>query len=280
MGGLKGSSDRRSAALIALASALLLCAGLGAVFAQGPKVAAPPPTWDEHLKDLRKSGLEVIVVFDATGSMDPIVFELRSRFRNFAKVLETLVPGARIGFVAYRDQMKYDPGEFEFTVRSIPLTKCDKLGLDDLASFLRDIEAKGGGDVPEAVYEGIDAAAKRGGWIRGARKVIIVVGDAPPHAEDNGIRKLYALCKDWHATSAGVISCVDTGGGRKLMLEFKAVAALGGGEFTTNCEAPAVNRQLAVLAFGSRWEKEVGKAWDARAEPLPDVGKRKPEPKP
>jgi len=73
-------------------------------------------------------------------------------------------------------------------------------------AFFNGLVAEGGGDWPEAVRAGLETAMRQMKWRADAKRVIIIVGGSPPHAEDvPTIRKLVA---EWHA-KGGVISTID-----------------------------------------------------------------------
>ena len=233
---------------------------------------APVKTFDERVRDLQASGLEVVIVFDSTATMAGVLGKMKTSISQLALSIAYLVPNARIGLVTYRDNKKYDARDYEYTVKFIRLQKTDEEGRKTLKDFLRRLEAVGGGDIPEAVMDGVQAAVDRAGWSRGPRKVIIVVGDAPPHPEDNGIPKILALCKKWK-TSGGVLSCVDTTGGGKVVDEFTKMAEAGGGEAKSLKSVDELIRRLAVLAFGSQYEKDVEKVVDAVVKHENDAAK-------
>ena len=212
------------------------------------------------LPGYQKMGLDLVFVFDSTGSMGGIILEVKTRIRELAKVMHYLVPSVRIGLVTYRDWKKYDLDDYEYTVKYLPLTKADADGINSLEAFLRTTEAYGGGDIPEAVQAGLEVALQKMGWNKTTKKVIIVFGDAPPHAEDNGLAKVYALCKDWHNKTGGIVSCIDTTGGSKLLNEFKEMGAVGGGEATFLNDDRAIIRQLVIQVFGSKWQKPLDEA--------------------
>lgn len=218
--------------------------------------------WNKHLEELRGKGLDVVFVFDSTGSMGGIILEVRQRIRQLATAVTRLVPGARLGLVTYRDIRKYDMDDYQYTVRSTPLTTADANGLARLEKFLRETEAFGGGDVPEAVYEGVQTAMEKAGWRADATKIIIVFGDAPPRPENNGVARLCQMCRLWHDRTGGIVSCIHTTGGNRLLPEFAQMAKAGGGEATTLLEERTIIKQLAVYIFGSRWEKELEKVWE------------------
>jgi hypothetical protein len=219
--------------------------------------------WGTHLANMRKQGLEVVFVFDATGSMGGIILEMKTRIRQLVKTVTGLVPNARFGLVAYRDQKKYDLDDYEWVVKFIPLTKGDPQGVAQLEAFLRATEAYGGGDIPEAVYEGVQTAIQKGGWSAGGTKIIIVFGDAPPHKENNGLPRLYAMARDWHAKTGGIVCCIDTTGGSRVLGELADLAKAGAGEATFLNDERALIRQLSIYIFGTKWQGEIDKAWGA-----------------
>jgi hypothetical protein len=81
----------------------------------------------------------------------------------------------RIGLTVYRDYME------EYVTRSFPFTS-------ELATIQRMIDAvrvAGGRDIPEAVHEAVYAAIHNYKW-EAENRVIIVIGDAPPHPLPRG----------------------------------------------------------------------------------------------
>ncbi|KPL02487.1 MAG: hypothetical protein AMK75_02725 [Planctomycetes bacterium SM23_65] len=243
--------------------------------AEGDSESSPPPVgpaFARYLDGLQRSGLDVVVVFDSTGSMGDVILQLKRRVREFVKVVSQMVPNARVGFVAYRDRRKYDLDDYEYTVKYVPLTKLDREGVRRLERFLRDCEAYGGGDIPEAVQDGVSAAVSRSRWREGTKKVIIVVGDAPPRPENDGLTRTYELCRQWHEQSGGMVSAIDTTGGSRILDEFKKMAAAGGGESSALSSEKDIIQELVVCAFGSKWRREVTRFYLRRVAPRRVVG--------
>lgn len=177
-------------------------AGVGRLSLEGqPGVGAAVLS---RLQALRGSGVDLMFVIDATSSMQPFLAQARLAVDSMVSTLATLVGDLRLGVVAYRD------GEDEFTTKLLPL------GSDRYAilNFLWTLRAEGGGDVPEAVAAGLAEAIQRGGWRQGTHRVIVVVGDAPPHERDAGrIKSLIAgfVRGDPKAIPGSVVSAIYTG---------------------------------------------------------------------
>jgi len=118
-----------------------------------------------------KPVLDVMFAIDTTGSMTPYIDNARASAENIAKQLSDTSSSFQVGLVEYRDH-----GD-EFVSRTVtPLTAdaaAFRTGLDTLV-------ASGGGDTPEAVFSGMLAAAGAA-WRTDARRIVIVIGDAPAH---------------------------------------------------------------------------------------------------
>jgi len=218
----------------------------------------------KHVEGIK--ALDIVFVFDSTGSMGGVIREVKTRIRTFMSAITYLVPKTRLGLVTYRDLKKFDIDEFEYTVRFTPLTKGTPKGIAKLQRFLRSVDAFGGGDIPEAVYDGVETAIRRARWRQGSKRVIIVVGDAPPRPENNGLAKLYDLAKSWHDRTGGIICCIDTTGGSRILEEFKEMAASGGGRADfLNSERDIVKR-LMMSVFPKEYEGPVAAFWKRIAD--------------
>src|ERR1044071_5396679 len=79
-----------------------------------------------------------------------------------------------VGFVEYRD---HPPQEKTFVTRVNPLTS----DIKRMQKAINSLKADGGGDAPEAVYDGVFAACKQIEWRPFSCRFTLLVGDAPPH---------------------------------------------------------------------------------------------------
>ncbi len=116
-------------------------------------------------------GIDAVFVVDTTGSMDPFVSMARDNIYSIALSIEKKVP-VRLGLIEYRDH----PPEDTILVRSHGFAP----NLAQFNSWLKRIQADGGGDMPEAVLDGLDAATKLL-WRTQGERLLYLVGDAPPH---------------------------------------------------------------------------------------------------
>jgi hypothetical protein len=239
----------------------------------------------QYVTTLRRVGLDVALVVDATGSMQNVIDELKRRLGTLVGTMQRLVPTARIGAVAFRDRADDNvataPRKSEdFLVRWTDLTFSSK----KVQGFLSGIVAEGGGDWEEAVRQGLETAMKQLKWRKDAKKVIILVGSSPPHASD--VPAIRTLVASWRS-GGGVISTIDVSERlheeherklnrwlygeeakeisplpdfyRQLQESYGEIARGGGGTSVTIDQDDVLVRQLLVLAFGSKWEKEVAR---------------------
>lgn len=120
---------------------------------------------------LRKNGLDIVITFDSTGSMQGEIDQVKSRIHRIGSVLFRLIDKSRIGICTYRDH-----GD-AYVVDGLPLTD----NLAEVVLYLEKVSASGGGDEPEAVEEGIRWSTQQP-FRRSARKVILLFGNAPAPA--------------------------------------------------------------------------------------------------
>jgi hypothetical protein len=119
--------------------------------------------------------LDIVICLDTTNSMRKYIDAVREKLIPMLNEMLSGFPSFRIGMVLYKDY--YD----EYLTRVVPFTS-------DFARFQRDLNAirvRGGGDIPEAVYEALYDGATRFTWEAEAR-IMLLIGDAPPHPKPRG----------------------------------------------------------------------------------------------
>ncbi|RPH22166.1 MAG: VWA domain-containing protein [Alteromonadaceae bacterium TMED7] len=218
-----------------------------------------------YIDSLSKSGLDVVFVIDVTGSMDWVIAEVNERIIDIGEVIRGLVPVARFGVVAYRDF-----GDPEFVTKIQPLT----FSQQKISRFLEGLEAKGGGSYQEAISEALTVAVNDSGWRRDAQKVVILIGDAPPHEENfETILKLASAL----GSQNGQVSILDVSHdsnpalieasvGRAVnyalyrnqpMMHYQAIADAGEGIAATMDGDIQVTRQLLNLIMGGQFSQQM-----------------------
>ena len=151
--------------------------------------------------------VDVLLLFDATGSMASVIDEVRSRALEITTAMRRYGSNIRFAACSFTDY-----GE-----RGGPWRRhCDLTEDDDrLRGALDSIRLSGGGDRPEAYSRALDEA--RGlSWRPGSRRYIVLFGDAPAHDPT------------FYGTSTGIDPGRDGAPGTADDLRFTAVAdALG-----------------------------------------------------
>lgn len=154
---------------------------------------------DEILSYVAKQGIgEIDLVFlvDETGSMGAYIEEVKRRLLEIIESIRVapLCRSLRLGLVSYRD---HPPQDRSFASRVVPLT-------DDISAIKKGVqrmEASGGGDGPESVTDGLYDIVRLG-WRTNAARVVVWVGDAPPHGvepEGDGFPQGCPCGHHWYA---------------------------------------------------------------------------------
>ncbi len=216
---------------------------------QSSILAGGSEEFGKMISRLQKDGLDIVIVFDSSGSMKGELDEVKSKIQRIGGALTQMIHKTRIGVCTYRDQ-----GD-DYVVKGLPLTN----NIGQIVTFLNTITAKGGGDLPEAVDEGLRWAIQNNTFNRNARKVILVFGDAPPHANKSIICQKWA--SEFRNKQRGVVSTVTCRSAQKLD-EFVAIAQIGGGESFLTSNEREIMKQLMILVFGSQHRSKVLEAFN------------------
>ena len=117
---------------------------------------------------------DLAFIVDTTGSMGGLIAAAQRRMVDMVDRLSTAGHvDLRLGIVEYRDHPPQDP----LVYRVYQLTG----ELRQAKESINRLKAEGGGDVPEAVLAGVVAACRELAWRPHARRIAVLVGDAPPH---------------------------------------------------------------------------------------------------
>lgn len=167
--------------------------------------------------------VDVVFAVDTTGSMGGLIEGAKRTVWSIATHIRDTDPGAdlRIGLVAYRDI-----GD-EYVTRHFALTG----ELDSVFTELSGYRANGGGDMPENVDAALDAALHKMQWRDDARKLVFLVGDAPPASRGD------VPTYDVLAREAGdrqiILNTIRCGFNRETERAWQQIAALGHGQYSS-----------------------------------------------
>jgi hypothetical protein len=228
--------------------------------------------------ELRRKGLDIVLVIDGTGSMNLIIDDVKTKMGQLIRAVHRLVPIARVGVVVFG-------GKGEARVIQ-PLT----LSPDKLQAFLGKIQAMGGaewkedtlGAVEAAMPDSIVGAQSKMDWKPYAKKVIVLVGDSPPEKED--FAPLMAEIRKFK-TQNGTFNTIDVTAEEHERFErefwlkvhrqeppsitplpefyqetrqaYKVLASAGGGAMKSLTKDTHINQQVLILAFGDQWQTQV-----------------------
>ncbi len=118
--------------------------------------------------------IDVVISFDTTGSMYPVLTQVRRKVKAAVNRLMDELPGIRIGIIAHGDYC--DAGQ-TYVTQHLNLTH-DTAAITD---FVEHTQATGGGDAPEC-YELVLHEAQELAWRPEATHVFVLIGDDVPHA--------------------------------------------------------------------------------------------------
>jgi hypothetical protein len=220
--------------------------------------------------ELRRKGLDVVLVVDGTGSMQLIIDDVKAKMGQLVHAIHRLVPIARVGMVVFGGK-----GE-KMGVQ--PLT----LNPQKLIDFLNTVHAEGGDEWEEDLAGGVATAIHKMDWKPYAKKVIVLVGDSPPKKDD-----FQPLIGEIHGFKSqnGTFNTVDVAAEEHERFErefwlkvhreeppkisplpefyqqtraaFKVLANAGGGAMRSLSKDSHINQQVLVLAFGEQWQSQV-----------------------
>jgi von Willebrand factor type A domain len=119
--------------------------------------------------------VDLCFVVDTTGSMGPFIEAAK---RELLAAIDRLradnALDLQVGLVEFRD---HPPQDSSFVTRVYPLTG----DLRTMQAAINGLRADGGGDAPEAVYDGVHEACTAANWRAHSCRFAMLVGDSPPH---------------------------------------------------------------------------------------------------
>lgn len=170
-----------------------------------------------------RRAVDVVFAVDTTGSMGGLIEGAKRTVWSIATHIRKAEPDAdlRIGLVAYRDTSD------DYVTRDFALTS----DLDAVFAELSGYRAAGGGDTPENVDAALDDAVHKMAWRDDAKKLVFLVGDAPPASRGDVPRF------DVTAREAGerqiVLNTIRCGFDAVTAAAWQQIASLGNGQFST-----------------------------------------------
>ncbi len=183
-------------------------------------LSAPPPTQSQQAPQK----VDVCFVLDTTGSMSGLIEAAKQKIWHIANQIASRKPRPQIRFalIGYRDRG-------DTYVTSVNQLTDD---LDGIYGALLQFRADGGGDGPESVNQALHEAVTSLQWDRAqdARRIIFLVGDAPPHMDYANDVPYMETCQ-LAARRGIVINTLQCGTMKETPMHWGAIAKLGGGRY-------------------------------------------------
>lgn len=204
-----------------------------------------------------RNSIDIVLLLDATGSMAQELDTLQNSLADVGLGLAGLSENTsfRYGFVLYRDQEKGIPSQvFELTE-----------AWESFTERLMAVTAVGGGDYPENLNDGFYQAVTGLNWSPNATKLLILLGDAPPHL-DSAQTAPYVETLQLAAGQGITIFTIGSDGlNEQGMAIFEEIAERGNGRFIFISDEPQ-NTQIAATELPALIVEIVREVSD---EPLP-----------
>ncbi len=123
------------------------------------------------------SQVDLAFIVDTTGSMSGFIQSARQQMTDMLQAATDDAPlpiDLRVGVVEYRD---HPPQDHTFVAQPHAFTG----DLRKVRETIAALAPAGGGDGPEAVFDGLAAAGNELTWRAHACRLAVLIGDAPPH---------------------------------------------------------------------------------------------------
>ncbi len=167
--------------------------------------------------------VDVVFAVDTTGSMGGLLDGAKRTVWSIATHIRQVDPQAdlHVGLVAYRDI-----GD-DYVTKDFALTS----DMDGVFAELSKYQADGGGDTPEDVAAALYDALHKMQWRDGAKKLVFLVGDAPP-ADRGDVPRFDVLAREAGDMQI-TLNTIRCGFDRETQVAWQQIASLGHGEFST-----------------------------------------------
>jgi hypothetical protein len=144
---------------------------------------------EKYLDSIVDKKVDIVLVFDSSGSMSGEIYEIRSISDSFADKLEELRVDYRLGLVSFRDfPIRCDKTDCGFSNDYPYMVHGDGNMTNssaEFASWLKELNALGGGDEPESVLAAIRHSREDIRWRDNSSKAIILITDSYPHPDND-----------------------------------------------------------------------------------------------
>lgn len=162
--------------------------------------------------------LDLAFAIDVTGSMEDELRYVNSEIGSIVQRIQRELPetSVRVGATFYRDRSDRQ------VIQELPFTT-DVTGF---ARAMQSVRASGGGDYPEDLNAGLEAALSRLQWSEGnAVRVLVVIADAPPKRYHDAQFTYRHAMLDAAARGIRILPVAASGSDRTVEYLFRAMGA-------------------------------------------------------
>ncbi len=218
------------------------------------------------------NALDLAFVVDTTNSMSGLIADAKQHMVAMVQGLLHAAPVLlRLGIVEYRD---HPPQDTTFVYRIHPFTD----DMQQAQDTINELAVYGGGDGPESVLDGVLATCKKLQWRSHARRLAVLIGDAPPHgvgAAGDGFPRGCPCGETVSSVTAALeaagITVYAIGMNNTVVSSFGDISHATGGEFFLTARTDgAIERLQSILRreFGNLdFDRRVLEAWKAQSIP-------------
>lgn len=119
-------------------------------------------------------GMDLLISFDTTGSMYPVLTQVRREVVEFVHNMQKSVNNIRIGIITHGD---YCDKDNPYTIRVLDFTD----DIDKISDFVTSTEGTYGGDADECYELVLNVSHKFIDWRDNVNRIMVMIGDANPH---------------------------------------------------------------------------------------------------
>ncbi|KAL4505297.1 hypothetical protein ABPG72_016364 [Tetrahymena utriculariae] len=149
--------------------------------------------WHEGNHNIQKSNcqheliynnkIQICFTVDTTSSMGEVFGQMKASVENIVNSLKIQDFDTKFAIVCYKNH----PDE-EFSYGKSGLQIYDFVNQAGVLEVIKQLDAKGGGDIPENVICALFSSCQELNWQKQSLKIIIHIGDAPPHGLEYGVK--------------------------------------------------------------------------------------------
>ena len=161
--------------------------------------------------------LDLGFLIDVTGSMEDELRYVNAEIGRIVQEIEAAAPETvvRVGATFYRDRSDRE------VVQQIGFTT----DVPGFAAAMRGVRASGGGDYPEDMNAGLEAAMAMDWTLGNAARVLVVIADAPPKRYADAQYTYHHALLDAQERGVRIVPVAASGADRKVEYLFRALGA-------------------------------------------------------